>query len=411
MRQDDAQEMLDSAIGSCGVPGAQLGLLRDGERLVVCSGTVRAGGGEPVSETTSFHAGSLAKAVTGLLVLDAARAGDLALDLPCTEQGEGLWPETPRTLLSQTSGRPNVLPDDDEDLEDFVFRIAGMPLTHSPGRFSYCNAAWSVLDLLLRRTTGRSFEEAATVALGPATTWGRPAGGAEGHISIPGQDPRTVPDTDVVAASAAGGRWWVTADQLLDFAAMNLADGGARFAAQDVRALRSPTAPLPGSTVFDAWGLGWATWDRGPHQAFGWAGYTAGQRAFLRCFPNQNAALVLLTNSAGPLFGPPGGSALFDSLLPHVLELAGVPPLIEPSYDAEPQPTSELAETFGPLRVEAAGPDRILLHAPAFGAPEPVDCTRLGGNTFTTAGRPPGSTPVSFDTDLLYLGPFALPRQ
>ena len=360
--------------------------------------------------STAFHAGSIAKAVTGLLVLDAARAGKLGLDVLCAEQGEGLWPETPRMLLSQTSGRPNVLPATGEDLEEFVTRVADLPLTHSPGRFSYCNAGWSVLDLLLRRTTGSSFEDAATNALGPKLTFGAPVGAASGHVSVPGREPQPVADTDVAAASAAGGRWWATADQLLDFAALQINDGDGVFDAGDVRAVRTPTAVLPGSTVFDAWGLGWALWDRGPHQAFGWAGYTDGQRAFLRCFPEQNVAVVLLTNSAGPLFGPPGGSAVFDSVLPQLLELLDVPPLTEPAYDAAPRPTSELAGSYGPVTVDAGGPDGIQLHAQAFGQPRPVDCVRLGGNTFAMQGSPPGGMPVAFDDDLLYVGPFAVPR-
>ena len=40
-----------------------------------------------------------------------------------------------------------------------------------------------------------------------------------------------------------------------------------------------------------------------------------------------------------------------------------------------------------------------------------MTCERLGGNTFNVQGNPPGSTPISFDGgDLLYVGPFALPR-
>ena len=185
MLQRRCQEMLDEAVGQFGVPGAQLGLLMGRNRLIVCSGTLLVGGGEPVVGSTAFHAGSIAKAVTGLLVLDAARAGKLGLDVLCAEQGEGLWPETPRMLLSQTSGRPNVLPATGEDLEEFVTRVADLPLTHSPGRFSYCNAGWSVLDLLLRRTTGSSFEDAATNALGPKLTFGAPVGAASGHVSVP----------------------------------------------------------------------------------------------------------------------------------------------------------------------------------------------------------------------------------
>ena len=374
-------------------------------------GTRLVGGDEPVVESTAFHAGSIAKAVTGLLVLAAARAGKVALDVSCAEQGEGLWPETPRMLLSQTSGRPNVLPGADEGLEQFVARVADLPLTHSPGRFSYCNAAWSVLDLLLQRTTGSRFEQAAVGALGSTMTFGAPFGAAAGHISIPGREPQPVSDTDVAAASAAGGRWWATADQLLDFAALQINDGDGVFDAEDVRAVRTPSAVLPGSTVFDAWGLGWALWDRGPHQAFGWAGYTDGQRTFLRCFPGQVAAVVLLTNSAGPLFGPPGGSAVFDSVLPQLLELLEVPPLAEPEYDAAPRPTSERCRELwtGDSRGRRAGrtssctPKRSVSHirwTVCGWAATPSPCEVL----HRAACR------VAFDDDLLYVGPFALPR-
>ncbi|MET0998876.1 MAG: serine hydrolase domain-containing protein [Marmoricola sp.] len=402
--------LLDQALAQYSVPGAQVGLVRGAERVVVCAGARGLRDRRPVVRETPFHAGSIAKAVTGLVVLDAARRGDLDLDLPCSEQGDGLWPETPRTLLSQTSGRPNLLPEPDERLEGFVARTAELPLVHAAGRFSYCNAGWSVLDLLLQRTSGRAFEQAACAALGPATTFRTPAGCASGHLALPGQEPVPVPSTYAAAASAAGSQWWATADQLLDFATLNLRGGDGVFAEADVLAVREPSAALPGSTVFDAWGLGWAVWDRGDHQAFGWAGYTGGHRAFLRCFPRQDAAVVVLANSAGPLFGPPGGSALFDALLPQLLELLGVPQLADPVYDADARPTGELAGQFGPLVVQALDTDSIRLYAEAFGLPAPVTCERLGGNTFNVQGNPPGSTPLSFDDDLLYLGPFALAR-
>ena len=101
---------------------------------------------------------------------------------------------------------------------------------------------------------------------------------------------------------------------------------------------------------------------------------------------------------------------MFDSVLPRLLELLDVPPLTEPAYDAAPRPTSELAGSYGPVTVDAGGPDGIQLHAQAFGQPRPVDCVRLGGNTFAMQGSPPGGMPVAFDDDLLYVGPFAVPR-
>ena len=156
-----------------------------------------------------------------------------------------------------------------------------------------------------------------------------PEGAAEGHAVARDGVPTPVPSEYAEAASAAGSRWWATADQLLDYARLHLDDGGEVFHGDDVRELRRPHAAVPGATISDAWGLGWALWDRGDHHAFGWAGFTGGHRAYLRCFPTEDAALVVLANSAGPLFGPPGGSALFDDLLPELLAMLGVPALLD----------------------------------------------------------------------------------
>ena len=191
MHEADLRGLLEDAAAEFAVPGVQLGLLHGGRRSLVCSGSLEAAGERPVVASTAFPAGSLAKAVTGLIVLDAARTGLLDLDAPCDEQAPGLWPDTPRALLSQTTGRPNLLPDNDEALEAFVARVASLPLVHEPGRFSYCNAGWSALDLLLRRTTGRSFEEAASDTLGGHMTFGMPADGAAGHVVVSGSRPST----------------------------------------------------------------------------------------------------------------------------------------------------------------------------------------------------------------------------
>lgn len=116
-----------------------------------------------------------------------------------------------------------------------------------------------MLDLLLRRRTGLGFEESVLERLGNRITFGAPPRASRGHVSLPGQHPVPVPSTYAPTAAAAGTTWWATADLLLDLAAMHLDPEQGSFEASDLRALRTPTAPLPGSTVFDAWGLGWAT--------------------------------------------------------------------------------------------------------------------------------------------------------
>src|SRR4051812_30102856 len=128
MDQDRAARLLVTLMARYVVPGAQLGLLRGSERVVVCAGVRTAGRSAPVVPTTKFHAGSIAKSVAALLTVHAARIGLVDLDAPCDEQAPGLWPDTPRAIMAHTTGRPNVLPEIDETIESFVARVLAMPL-------------------------------------------------------------------------------------------------------------------------------------------------------------------------------------------------------------------------------------------------------------------------------------------
>jgi hypothetical protein len=118
---------------------------------------------------------------------------------------------------------------------------------------------------------------------------------------------------------------------------------------------------------------------------------------------------VVLTNSAGPLFGPPGGSALFDDILPAVLELLDVPGLPPAERSGSGRPAATFAGGYGPLTVEATGDDALLVHAAAFGEPAPIPHHRVGGDTFEVDTEAPGAVPIAFDAGLLYLGPMAFP--
>ena len=399
--------MLDALRAGCeryGVPGAQLGLLRDGRREVLCAGVLEAGGDAPVEPSTPFQAGSIAKPLAATLALDAAARGELDLGAP----GPGGWEDPLRALIGHTSGRANVLPDDDEAIEAFVARVGGYGHITPPGRFAYCNAGWAVVDLALEAATGLDFEalagERILAPLGIPARFAPPPGHAVPHAggdAIPA-------DPGSRGSSAAGSRWWVTADDLLAYAELHLHEGGGVIEPAAIAVQREPHVAIPGATVADAWAGGWARWERGGHRALGWTGYTGGQRAYLRVFPEQDAALVLLTNAAGPLLGGSGGSALYDDLLPRLLEQLGVPPLGEPSATAGPTPAAALAGLYGPAAITADGDDVLLTAAPM--GIDGARHERAYGDTFLASGRPPGGMAIAFDGDLLYLGPFALPR-
>jgi CubicO group peptidase (beta-lactamase class C family) len=354
-----------------------------------------------VTAQTSFHAGSIAKSLAALVVVDSDRRGELSLDVPCDEQGAA-WSDTPRALLAQTTGRPTLLPELHEDLEAFVERVGALPRVHEPGRFSYCNAGWSALDLLLRRRTGESFEALARARLlGDATAFGMPSDAAGGHAVGASVEP--VPPEYAASASAAGSRWWVTADELLDVALLHL-DGD-----EAVRSLQGPQVAIPCATVADAWGLGWAIWERGEHRCFGWSGFTGGHRAYLRCFPDQRAAVVVLLNGAGPLFSAPGGSAAFDAIYPALLEIVGAPALPETPRRGDGRPAGSLVGRYGPVAVRADD-DALVLDVSALGGSADLRYERDTGDRFVVPGEPPGSLPIGFDRELLYLGPMAIPR-
>ena len=99
--------MLDALRAGCeryGVPGAQLGLLRDGRREVLCAGVLEAGGEAPVEASTAFQAGSIAKPLAATLALDAAARGELDLGAP----GPGGWEEPARGDGDRVRRRPPV---------------------------------------------------------------------------------------------------------------------------------------------------------------------------------------------------------------------------------------------------------------------------------------------------------------
>ena len=97
---------------------------------------------------------------------------------PVPTRRVALWDDTPREPVDadQRPTQPAARGRRGPELT-FVARVGSAPRVHAPGRFSYGNAGWSVLDLLLRRRAGVGFEERATEVLaqllpaGPGGTW------------------------------------------------------------------------------------------------------------------------------------------------------------------------------------------------------------------------------------------------
>ncbi len=124
-----------------------------------------------------------------------------------------------------------------------------------------------------------------------------------------------------------------TVTDLLRFAAMHLED-------PSLAPLRAVHAEVSIYGWLDSWCLGWARFDWKGGRVWGWDGLINGERSVLRILPEQQAAVVLMTNSST-------GRAMYRSLFADLMEpLFGisVPPL---RLDASPGAAGDLSRFAG----------------------------------------------------------------
>jgi CubicO group peptidase (beta-lactamase class C family) len=299
--------------------------------------------GEPVTPETRFAVGSLCKSMVATAVARLAGAGHLSLDDPVATQVPELrsadWAvrASMRDLLANRSRLPlraelefSEFPGDDaEALARFVEQLVASE-TVAPF-WSYTNAGWCVLGRALEAATGLMWEEAMRVALFDPLEMGETTfvnaavdvPRASGHEVTAGRAVRADPWTPR-ALGPAGSTLLSTVGDVLRFARAHLDD-------PSLAALRVPHEEIRIHAWLDAWCLGWARFDWGGGQVWGWDGVISGQRAVLRLVPECGGAAVLLTNSGT-------GRAMYRSLFPYVMESwfgVHVPPLrLEPSEGA-----------------------------------------------------------------------------
>jgi len=169
--------LVETCLGSHEAAGLALAVVREGEVVARGFGARDLGTGAPVTPETMFHLASVSKPFVATAIVSLA-TGPSALDLdaPVTDWvseltlADGRADEvTARGLLSHTSGLPDVSDYGwhdpqlgDDALSDFARSLSGWRLQAEPGSaYSYSNAGYELLGLLLARVTGTTFEEAA----------------------------------------------------------------------------------------------------------------------------------------------------------------------------------------------------------------------------------------------------------
>jgi CubicO group peptidase (beta-lactamase class C family) len=350
---------LTDLIAKYHVPGAALGILRDGEITDYAAGVLSVDSGFRATPDSIFQIGSISKVWTATLIMQLVDEGKLDLDAPVRE----VLPDfavadevvaatvTTRHLLTHTSGIDGDVFDDtgrgDDAVSKYLAVLDKVGQNHPLGAtFSYCNSGYVTLGAIIEKLTGTTWDKAladricaplglkATVTLAEdmllhPVAVGHLGGGEEGPL---GQAPAAL----LPRAMGAAGLITARAHDVLCFARMHLSggltpDGRRVLSADGARAMTEFQAEVPDPYTLggDSWGLGWIRFAWGARRdvrLIGHDGNTIGQSAFLRMLPGADFAVVLLTNGGnakglyhelyGELFAEFAGVAIPEDFTP-----------------------------------------------------------------------------------------------
>lgn len=345
------------------VPGSTMAILTThGDLIELAHGVLSVVTGVPVTPDSVFQIGSLTKIWTATLAVQLAEERQLELDEPVAT----LLPEfrlsdadatktlTMRHLLTHSSGIDGDFSYDtgrgDDCLELYVAALAGVPQLFIPGAgFSYCNAGFVLAGRVMEALAGRSWDQVLRdyliTPLGLMHTSTLPEEAivwrtAVGHIPGAGGTMEPAPRWITGRSAGPAARINSTAREVLAFVQLHL-DGGRLadhrqlISSHGVHSMQEHAVEVPNSVVpGSARGLGWGCARWNGHRVLQHNGETFGQFAFLRVFPDDRLAIVLLAN---------GGRAedLFEELLIELLpEMGGFEPppaLVPPAQTSHDQ--------------------------------------------------------------------------
>lgn len=310
------------------VPGATIGVLRDGQRELYAFGVTSLETEQPVREDTLFQIGSISKVFCATLVMTLVDEGKVDLDAPVARylpdlrlaDAETMRSLTVRQTLSHTSGIYGDFFDDfgwgDDALATSIEAFADLrQWTPVGSSWAYCNVGFNLAGRLVEVVLGQPFETAMrervfeplgldhsfffaheaivhSVAVGHTLV---EQGGDEHEVARKYPLPRAVNPAGGIISNV---------NDLLSFAEFHMGDG----TVNGKRALRPNSVRTMQETQTtaanwaDEWGVGWdIRWfdsERGRVKVIGHGGTTNGFQARLTVVPERDYAIAMLTNSA-----------------------------------------------------------------------------------------------------------------
>ena len=367
--------------------GIVVGLIDHDGRRIVAHGTfdqdIR-----PVNGDTLFEIGSATKAFTSLLLADAVKRGEVALDDPVAKYlpGSVKVPErngrkiTLLDLATHTSGLPrlpsNMSPKDvsnpyaDYTVQQMYAFLSSYTLPRDPGStYEYSNLGGGLLGHVLALRAGTDYETLVRKRITGPLSMNSTAIALDDNLEkrlAPGHDKQRqrVPNWDLPALAGAGALR-STANDLLTFLSANLGITRSQLAPAMALMLgtRRPTG-TPGLEI----ALGWHVSTSGERQIVWHNGGTGGYRSFIGFDPKQRTGVVVLSN----LFTDAGvddiGRHLLDPSFPLVAppkerkEIQLAPEVLERyvgRYELAPQFILTVTREGGRLFAQATGQQKF----------------------------------------------------
>jgi CubicO group peptidase (beta-lactamase class C family) len=325
---------VETFLGSHDVAGLAVAVVRDEEVLSRGFGVRDVGSGAPVTPETMFHLASVSKPFVATAIVSSAtarRAGEPVLDLdaPITN-----WvPEftladsraaevTARLLLTHSSGLPDVMDYGwhdpqlgDDALIEFARSLSSWRLKAEPGSaFSYSNAGFELLGLLLSRVTGTTFEDAmrqqvlSPLGMRNSTFLRGEVPGelaASPHVGMPLSVPegaypytrRHAPSSTLHSNLVEMCRWIVAHFEPAEVPAGGSDGHWARLDPGLVDLMWQPVVPVGRPPWEEAMALGWAVGSYRGHRTLSHSGADPGFGSKLVLVPDQRTGVVVLANS------------------------------------------------------------------------------------------------------------------
>ena len=295
------------------VVGLVIGVFRDGETQILAYGETRKGSGEKPTGRTVYEIGSVTKAITGILLADMVRRGELKLDAPLqsllpVDVKLDVFDGKPITLeqvATQVSGLPrmpdNFAPADPlnpyvDYSPELMYEFLGKhKLRRAPGKYEYSNLAMGLLGHELARRRKQSYEQLfveriarplmmddTRIALGAdqARRLAKPYNAALGPVK----------NWDTPTLAGAGAIRSTVGD-MLKFVAANLADNDEPLT-QSLRLAREKRATGDGPAMGLGWHIardGFTVWHNG---------MTGGYASWVSVVPDHDFGVVVLSNTA-----------------------------------------------------------------------------------------------------------------